>query len=443
MRTMWKYHAELLATPVPRYTSYPTAAEFHDGVGEGEHRAALASVRADEDISLYVHIPYCKEICWYCGCNTGAANRPNRLASYLEALFREIELVAGALGGGLVSRIAFGGGSPNALSPSQFLGLVARLRSAFAIRSSAILSVEIDPRSFDQDFAAVLDEAGVERASLGVQTFDPAIQAAIGRFQPFELIDRSVNLLREAGVSSLNFDLMYGLPGQTCAQLADSLQRSSELGADRLAVFGYAHVPHLVPRQRRIDSEALPGAENRFRQASFAFNWLVSRGWQPVGFDHFARPHDPLAKAAIHGRLRRNFQGFTDDPCNALIGLGASAISRLPGLLVQNQRNSGLYALKTGSGHLASMRGFASSVVDLERATAIEELLCNGTTDLGTLPMQGRTLQALRPFETLGLLLVKGSRLTLREAGLPYARTIAALLDPWRSLSDVRFSSAI
>jgi oxygen-independent coproporphyrinogen-3 oxidase len=441
---MWPYYPELLATPVPRYTSYPTAAEFHDGVGEEQQRAGLQEVTAGEPLSLYIHIPYCREICWYCGCNTGAANRAQRLGNYLQRLSQEIDLVAERLEGrGRVTRIAFGGGSPNAIAPEQFDELVGRLRSAFSVTSNATLSVEIDPRGFDSGFAAALARAGVSRVSLGVQTFDPRVQAAIGRIQPLETIEHAVGLLRSSGVTSLNFDLMYGLPLQDETALHGSLALSQQLGADRLAVFGYAHVPHLIPRQRRIDATALPGAPNRFRLAEQAHEWLSGQGWMPVGFDHFARNHDPLAAAAREKRVRRNFQGFTDDPCDTLIGLGASAISRFAACLIQNERNSGRYGMKVGMAQLAGVRGFATPPREVMRAHLIEHLLCQGTAHVQYLPDRLRVRDELKPFEERGLISWDHWELRLGPEALPYARSIAAALDPWRVASSVRFSSAV
>ena len=339
---MWPYYPELLATPVPRYTSYPTAAEFHDGVGCEEQHRGLRAVSSSEPVSLYFHIPYCREICWYCGCNTGRANRAQRLVSYLASLHREIEKVGEILGGrGQVERVALGGGSPNAISAVQFRALVAAIKEAFPSAKHATWSIEIDPRGFEEDFAGAIEEAGFARASLGVQTFDPVIQSKIGRVQPAEMIDRAIALLRAAGVSSLNVDLMYGLPGQTRGHLLNSVTKSLDAGADRMAVFGYAHVPELIARQRRIDATALPDAKERFAQAEEARALLIKRGWSAVGFDHFARPGDPLERAAKSSRVRRNFQGFTDDPCDTLIGIGASAISRFPNALVQNEHNAG------------------------------------------------------------------------------------------------------
>jgi oxygen-independent coproporphyrinogen-3 oxidase len=441
---MWPYYPDLLATPVPRYTSYPTAAEFHERVGEPDQRAGLEDIRQDEQVSLYVHIPYCREICWYCGCNTGAANRAQRLANYLQNLSREIELVAGILNGrGRVAQISFGGGSPNAISPQQFIDVVSQLKSAFSIGASPIISAEIDPRGFDADFAAAMADAGVTRASLGVQTFDPRVQAAIGRIQQRETIEHAVKLLRQAGITSLNFDLMYGLPLQDEAALRETIEASDALGADRLAVFGYAHVPHLVPRQRQIDASLLPDPRARFEQARLAHDTLVERGWTAVGFDHFAKTHDPLALAAREKRVRRNFQGFTDDNCQSLIGLGASAISRFPRCLVQNERNSGRYGMKVGTSHLAATRGIATPPCEVVRAHFIEHLLCHGIAHLHYLPERLQVRKALRPFEERGLVSWNHWELRLAQEALPYARSVAAALDPWRAGSAAHFSNAV
>lgn len=437
------YHPDLLARAVPRYTSYPTAAEFHDGVGAAEQAAGLSHVGADEPVSLYVHIPYCHQICHYCGCNTGAANRSQRLATYLDKLAAEIELVARHLGGrGRVVRVAFGGGSPNAISAAQFTRLGHRLIDTLG-GDRATWSVEIDPRSFDAAFADAMAGLGVTRASLGVQTFDPAIQQAIGRTQPLEVIERSVRLLRNAGVESLNFDLMYGLPGQDPALLDASIDRALELAPDRLAIFGYAHVPHLIPRQRRIDGSALPGAELRFSMAQRARDRLLAEGWIAIGFDHFARPGDPLAEAAAAHRIRRNFQGYGDDPCDVMIGLGASAVSRFAGALVQNEKNSGRYGTRIASGLLAATRGIRLDALERVRARAIERLLCDGETTLATLPDHAIIRERLLPFADRGLCHFIDDHVRIDTDAWPYARAMAALFDPWRQVAQREFSSAV
>lgn len=438
----WPYHPDLLAKPVPRYTSYPTAAEFHQGIGRPELEAALAGVADGTELSLYLHIPYCEEICWYCGCNTGAANRAHRLASYLEALEAEIDLLAVRLGGrGRARRIAFGGGSPNAIAPEGFLRLVDRLRTRFAA-GGALLSVELDPRTLDEAWLGALREARVERASLGVQTLDPEVQQAIGRVQPEAAIRAAAAGLRAAGVASLNFDLMYGLPHQGAAELAATLDAVRAMAPERIALFGYAHVPHLVPRQRRIDAGALPGLRERFAQATLGHRILTDAGYQPVGFDHFALPADPLAVAARSGRLHRNFQGYTDDGAEILIGLGASAISRFPNLLVQNEKNSGRYRMLLASGRLAAERGAVRSRTDALRGRIIEALLCSFEAEDGALALAD-TRRRLEPFEAAGLLSWHGSRLRIEEAGRPYARAIAAIFDGYRDQAKGQFSNAV
>ena len=440
---MWHYHPDLLARPVPRYTSYPTAAEFTDTVGHDDLATALDRVTSYEPVSLYLHIPYCHAICWYCGCNTGAANRTARLDAYLARLHAEIDLVAARLGGrGIVGRVAFGGGSPNAVPPAAFTALVDHVAAAFRC-DDAIWSVEIDPRGFDAEWAAAIADTRVTRASLGVQTFDPALQAAIGRVQPEADIVRAVDLLRGAGVTSINFDLMYGLPGQDDATLAATLDTALALAPDRLAVFGYAHVPHLIPRQRRIDASALPDAAARFGHAALAHTQLTAAGYQAVGFDHFARPDDALARAAADGTLRRNFQGFTEDRADVLIGLGASAIGQFPDRLLQNAKNAGEWHAAIGAGRFATARGIRRTPLDRVHGRAIEAILCQGTADLTDLPDRGALAMRLRRFEAVGLIAWDGARLRLADDALPYARAIAATLDPWRLEDTVRFSAAV
>ncbi len=440
---MWPYYPDLLAKPVPRYTSFPTAAEFDGAVGPPQMAQALATVGADEPISLYLHIPYCSELCWYCGCNTSAANRTQRVQAYLLRLIEEIALVGRSLGGrGVVRRIAWGGGSPNALDPGDFDTLMQKLAQAFRL-DDPVMSVEIDPRSFDWRWAAALGRHGVSRVSLGVQTFDPSIQAAIGRIQPTEMIACSVAKLRAAGVTSINFDLMYGLPFQTVGKLASTIDTALEMSPDRLAVFGYAHVPELIARQRRIDDSALPDPLARFAQAEFAYERLTRDGYRPVGFDHFALPGDALAAAAHDGGLRRNFQGFTEDPADILLGLGASAISQFPGWLLQNEKNAGRYHLRIANGQFATERGWVRSSRDRIIGLAIERLLCQGRADLADLPEIAATRRQLAGFVAAGLAEWQNSHLVIRKSGLPYARTIAATLDPYRQQSATRFSSAI
>lgn len=435
----WPYHPELLATPVPRYTSYPTAAEF----GPIDGAAFMHELeRTEGDISLYVHIPFCEKICFYCGCNTAAAGRRQRLETYLDALHREIALVAEHLPRKVsVRRLSFGGGSPNAISPVDFARLLNCLSLHFDLASPEI-SIEVDPRAMTPDWAEVIGSSGITRASLGVQTFASQAQQAIGRVQPVEMIARTVRWLRDAGVTSLNFDLMYGLPGQAWSDLEDTLERGCAMGADRIALFGYAHVPHLIPRQRAIPADDLPGMQARFEMAARGHDYLIDKGYAPVGFDHFARPADPLAIAAAQSRLHRNFQGFTDDPAPVLIGLGASAISSFPGLLAQTEKNNGRYRMLLSQDRLPVAHGIRRDADDRYRGAVIERLLCDGEAQLGA-RLMGETRAALQPFVERGLAAVDDDRLVIRPDGLPYSRSIAALFDPYRQDSQRRFSSAV
>ena len=437
---MWAYHPDLLAVPVPRYTSYPTAAEFGAEVGAVDAAAALGATRGD--VSLYLHIPFCEQICWYCGCNTGAANKTQRLASYLDALHREIAITGVRLGRDVaVRRVAFGGGSPNAISPTDFVRLIDALTLHMPL-DTPTWSIELDPRTLTREWGQTLGVVGVTYASLGVQTFDPGLQAAIGRVQPDAEIVRATELLRANGITSLNFDLMYGLPGQTLAMLQATLKRTIELGADRIALFGYAHVPHMLPRQRRIDATALPDQAERFAMAQFGYRLLTGAGYVPVGFDHFALPDDPMALAVREGRLRRNFQGFTDDPATTLLGLGASAIGCFPDLLVQNEKNAGRYRMLLSQDQLPAALGVRRSTQDQRRGGVIEALLCRGAALLDT-ELAAEAASRLAPFIERGLAKLDRGELIVEPGGLPYTRTIAALFDPYRQDSVRQFSSAV
>jgi oxygen-independent coproporphyrinogen-3 oxidase len=440
---MWPYHPDLLACPVPRYTSYPTAAEFNDQVGAADQEQALRRLVHGATASLYVHIPFCKEICWYCGCNTNRSNRIARVTSYLEALETEIDWLARQVGGKVrLDRISFGGGSPNALDPVSFVRLVGQIITLFGSDQPDI-SVELDPRTLESEWTSLLGKVGATRASLGVQTLEPHVMERIGRVQPHAMIASAVSALRDGGIRSLNFDLMYGLPGQSLDDLLRTLDAALALAPDRIALFGYAHVPQVIARQRRIDASDLPDMELRFRQAAVGHAHLVAAGLQPVGFDHYARPADPLAIAAREGRLRRNFQGFTDDQADVLLGVGATSITSTPELIVQNEKNPGRYRMRVLGGQPAAALGVRRSADDRERGLVIEDLLCGRAADLSGLPSDGLSELRLKPFLEAGLCRLDDDRLQIRAEGQPYARAIAACFDSYRGQSHGRFSSAV
>lgn len=446
--TMHRYFPDLAARTVPRYTSYPTAAAF--APLPDVHAASLASVAAETPVSLYLHVPYCHEICWYCGCNTGALGRPERMEMYLAALEREIARVGATLRAP-VGSVHFGGGSPNAMSPQAFLALSATLRRHFTIADDAEWAVEIDPRHFSEETAQSYAAAGVSRLSIGAQTFSPHVQAKIGRLQPWRQIAQAMADARQAGIRRFNLDLMYGLPDQTLDDIAATVSAALLLAPDRVAMFGYAHMPQLLPRQRRIDASLLPDAEARFWQSALAHDLLVEAGFEPIGFDHFARPEDTLARAAREGTLRRNFQGFTDDRATTLIGLGASAISQFDGAFVQNEKHVGSYRLGASNGLLMGTRGLLRTAEDRMRGALIERLLCTGRVDVAELAAEHRQsshaviadMARLEGLVALGLVERRGTGITINPVGRPYARLVASVFDTALHAREGRFSKAV
>lgn len=435
---MFDYHPDLLAAPVPRYTSYPTAAQFSDVVGTQDMGARLDLLPDDRRLSLYVHIPYCHDICWYCGCNTGAATRPRRLTAYVDALEREMALVAARLGGrGRVAHVAFGGGSPNSLPLVDWVRLNHQLLVCFDTRA-ATLSIELDPRRLDPAWIDAIGQIGVSRVNLGVQTFAPHVQQRIGRIQPLAMVEATVRQLSSLGIP-FGFDLMYGLPGQSEEDIATTLDASIRLSPSRIALFGYAHMPRLLPRQRRIADADLPGMKQRFAMAKRGHAMLTAAGYRAIGFDHFALPGDPLTQAAEKGTLRRNFQGFTDDDCDVLIGMGASAISQFPDLIVQNEKNVGAYRDIIAQNRLPAVRGVKRNGDDQYRARLIERLLCDGKA-----PLPDRAADdMLARFARMGLVRLEGDMVVMLPGAQPYARVIAACFDRYLRPVETRFSHAI
>jgi oxygen-independent coproporphyrinogen-3 oxidase len=373
-------HAE---RSLPRYTSYPTALAFGGSVDELAAHGWAADVPAGEPISVYVHIPFCDQLCWYCGCNTTVPNGYRRISAYLERLHREIDLWAEALGPhGGTAHLHFGGGSPNSLSPGDFAALTLHLRQAFRLRPGAEVAVELDPRSLDEAFVGALQASGVNRASLGVQTFDPIVQIKVNRIQSFKQIAWSARTLRDAGVEGLSFDLMYGLPGQTPQNVEDSARLAAQLGPDRISVFGYAHVPWFKKHQTLIREADLADLHGRWAQAEAADGALAAAGYERIGLDHYALPGDSLAEAAGLGRLHRNFQGYTVDAAEVLIPLGASSIGRFREGYVQNSRPTDVWAAAIDGGRLAVERGVPITAEDRLRARVIERLMCNLEVDV-------------------------------------------------------------
>jgi oxygen-independent coproporphyrinogen-3 oxidase len=448
--------AELLAKygkPVPRYTSYPTAPHFSPLVGAARYGEWLESLGGTvEPLSLYLHIPFCRSLCWFCGCSTRVVNNYNPVESYLKLLIKEIGLVTERLGPGRkVSHIHFGGGTPTMLSAGDLERLAAALRDHFAVADEAEFAVEIDPRVLTAEQAAALGRMGVTRASLGVQDFAPIVQKAINRIQPYETTLRAIEALRAHGVSRINLDLLYGLPHQTVEGVVATVDRALTLEPDRLAIFGYAHVPWMKKHQQLVPEDALPDAAARFAQAGAAAARLVECGYMSIGLDHFARPDDPMAKALAAGRLGRNFQGYTTDAAETLIGLGASAIGALPQGYVQNSAEVRPYGEAIAGGQLAAVRGIATDAEDRLRRDLIEQLMCGFEVALDeTARRHGYDPAILIPERAVlagmaadGLVVLEDGVLRVTETGRPFVRSVCAVFDGYLRKGAARHSIAV
>ncbi|MBE1204354.1 oxygen-independent coproporphyrinogen III oxidase [Aminobacter carboxidus] len=443
---------EKYAAPVPRYTSYPTAPHFNAAVSSTTYGGWLRALPKGANASLYVHIPYCDRLCWFCACHTKQTRRYDPVARYLAALNCEIDTVASLCGSRLnIRALHLGGGSPTMLTATDLMSLGARLREKFSFAGDAEISVEIDPNDMDETRFDALASIGMTRASLGVQDFDERVQKAINREQSFEQTKAVVDAVRTRGVSSVNLDMLYGLPHQTLAGIVVTTQKLLSLRPDRIALFGYAHVPWMKKHQTMIDDAALPDAVARLEQAAAAAELILAAGYEAVGMDHFALPSDSLAAAARSGTLRRNFQGYTTDRADALIGLGASSIGLLPHGYVQNMPATGEYERRVLAGGLATVRGFALSNADRMRAWLIERLMCDFAFSrcelLSRFGEPARAVIAEAELLAAGdrdsVFVCAGNRFVVTERGKPFLRSIAAAFDAYLGQGTARHSIAV
>lgn len=436
------------SAPVPRYTSYPTAPHFSDDIDARTYRGWLAELRPGTRLSLYTHIPFCDELCWYCGCCTKAVRRYEPIAEYLTSLRTEIAKIAADVPAEHeVLHIHWGGGSPNVLAPDDVVELADLHRRLFRIREGAEFAVEIDPRHLDDARTSAFARAGVTRISIGVQDFDETVQAAINRRQSFEVTERAVLGFRSHGIEAINIDLVYGLPHQTRASLQDTVEKVLQLRPTRIAAFGYAHLPERLKHQRLIATATLPDSIERFAQANRLSRLLMRAGYERIGLDHFALPDDPLAK----GQLARNFQGYTTDTADALIGFGASAIGRLPQGYVQNHPAAAEYARRIGEEGLATSRGIALTDNDRMRGFVIERLMCDMTFPARELRQRfgDRSEELLREAHALldadqdRLIESDGDAFRVTDRGRPFVRTIAACFDSYLDTKAARHAPGI
>ncbi|WP_159805033.1 oxygen-independent coproporphyrinogen III oxidase [Litoreibacter roseus] len=429
----------LFSARVPRYTSYPTAPVFSTATGASFQTKCMERLDPSEPVSVYVHIPFCERLCWFCACRTQGTTSLAPVERYVDASIAELDLWRDALPEDLrMGRLHWGGGTPTIMTPAMIHKLGAALRAALPAAAPFEFSVEIDPTAVDAAKIAALTAEGMTRASIGIQDFAPEVQGAIGREQSFEATQRCVDMLRDAGITSLNTDLVYGLPHQTEERLAETIEQVLALNADRIALFGYAHVPTMAKRQTLVDETALPDDEARFHLANFAALRLRKVGFEQIGIDHFARPDDSLSVAKRAKKLKRNFQGYTDDTCPTLLGLGASSISRFRQGYVQNASATAAYLKRIDAGQLAGHRGHFHTAEDRLRGRAIEMLMCEFHIDLDILEEEfGAMVSILGPIHDAvlrkfpGLVSLREPVLAIAPQGRPLVRMIAHCYDAY------------
>ncbi|SLN50166.1 Oxygen-independent coproporphyrinogen-III oxidase [Pseudoruegeria aquimaris] len=440
----------LFDAKVPRYTSYPTAPHFGGGVSGDDFGQWIRTIPAGREISLYVHVPFCRRLCWFCACRTQGTRTDSPLRAYLDTLKAELALLAQDLPEGVrLSRLHFGGGTPTLLPAEMLTELTDAIFSFLPLGPGAEFSVEIDPNEIDYARLDALAGAGMTRASIGVQDFDPEIQKIIGREQSYEVTEAAVSALRARGVRSLNADILYGLPNQTHARIADSVQKLLSLGPDRVALYGYAHVPWMAKRQSMIPSDALPTPQERLGLFDTARELFVWDGYREIGIDHFAVKGDGLETALRAGRLKRNFQGYTDDTADVLVGVGASSISRFPQGYAQNAPATSAYTQRIRSGAYATSRGHRFSADDILRGRMIEALMCDFRVSLGEVAaLPGASRAEIGRWcsdvagQFPGFTRFDGESFEILPEGRPLTRMVARAFDAY-DLSRAGHSSAV
>ncbi|MBV0910852.1 oxygen-independent coproporphyrinogen III oxidase [Anianabacter salinae] len=435
---------------VPRYTSYPTAPHFVGGVDADTVSGWIGSIPEGSNISLYLHVPFCRRLCWFCACRTQGSPSAAPVAAYVDTLKTELRHLATILPRGVrIGHLHWGGGTPTLLGPEMIADLARAIEDLAPLAPGAEFSVEIDPNEIDQPRTDALARAGMTRASIGVQDFDPLIQQTIGRPQTYQITKTAVDMLRATGIASLNVDILYGLPHQTRARIAESVELVLSLSPDRVALFGYAHVPWMAKRQTMIPTDTLPTPEERLNLFNTARQLFVWDGYDEIGIDHFARPGDRLQTAQRGGRLRRNFQGYTDDAMDVLIGVGASSISRYPQGYAQNDAATSRYQAAVRGGLVPIKRGHVFTRDDILRGRLIEMLMCDFAADLGRLATEtgAAPTEIARLVDGVesafpGIVQMRDDRLSILPNARPLTRIIARHFDGYEA-PQTAYSSAV
>ncbi|MPW31375.1 oxygen-independent coproporphyrinogen III oxidase [Agarivorans sp. B2Z047] len=421
----------------PRYTSYPTALEFNENFGEQEFGIACDKF-PERDLSLYVHIPFCHKLCYYCGCNKVITRHQHKADIYLDYLEQEIQLQAPRFKQRKVSQMHWGGGTPTYLEPEQLKRLTSKLFSQFEFADNAEVSIEVDPREIELSTINLLAELGFNRLSLGVQDFNKQVQQAVNREQDEAFIFALVERAKQVGFNSVNIDLIYGLPHQTRASFQQTLSRVLDLNPDRLSVFNYAHLPSRFAAQRKIDESAMPSSDERLGILRDSIEFLTTHGYQFIGMDHFAKPDDELAIAQSKGELHRNFQGYTTQGEADLLGLGVSSISMLGDAYSQNQKDLKTYYAQIDQQGHAQWKGIALNQDDLIRRELIKTLICNFQLSFKDIEQQfdldfqqyfAEDMQLLKPFVEDGLVSLSADALQVTNKGRLLIRNICMCFD--------------
>ncbi len=433
---------------VPRYTSYPTAVQFKPGIKPSFYADQLSKLPEGRAVSLYLHIPFCQTLCYYCGCCTKVVNSYDIIRDYVDKLLQEIEIVTDHIGRRQpISHIHWGGGTPNYLHSDDIARVLNLIKKQFTVLDDAEIAMEIDPRLLNKDFVGEAVKLGINRASLGVQDFNEDVQNAINRVQPYDMVEKCVRWLREAGIRKINFDLLYGLPFQNEDIIQKNVEKAVALAPDRISLFGYAHVPWVQKRQKLLEQYPMPNAQERYRLFETAKNRLCAHGYRPVGIDHFSRADDDLYNAWKEKRLHRNFQGYTSDDAGILIGFGASSISSLPQAYVQNDPDVRTYRKRIEDGILPVHKGYTLTEDDLLRRKIIESLMCYFEVDLQQyyedVSFFSSALDSMKKYETDGLVAIDGGRITVSDKGRPFTRLIAACFDVYWAPEEVRHAQAV
>ncbi len=436
----------ILNKSVPRYTSYPTAVQFTDKVTERDYIEGLYNLEYQEPISLYVHIPFCQQMCWYCACHTQITKRQDLICKYVRAIVQEIQLVAERAGPGIVvNHLHFGGGTPNALSPDQMQQLMRVIRGSFTLAKDAEMAIELDPRTLTDEMLDCLKDEGFNRISLGIQDFDPEVQEAIHRVQPYDDVAEVLQKMRDRGFDDISFDLIYGLPKQNTQKMQETLERVKTLSPSRVSVFGYAHVPWMKSHQKMIKKSPLPAMNERRDMCMQISDYLKEAGYQQIGIDHFAKADDDMAVAYRNKDLHRNFQGYTTDKAKNLIGIGASSIGRINNIYVQNTTDIAEYQRAVQDGRLPIHRGVALTEEDVRRASIIQDVMCYFAADVPQ-DILDDVKDALGFYIQEGIVSVDDAghlEVLQGDQAAIYARLVAACFDQYLKDNNTRHAKAV